>query len=43
MLEAFDYFNQTAIFDGVQSLHDMLSYFDEIGSYCYWSFKAELT
>jgi hypothetical protein len=43
LLEAFDYFNSTQEFDGVQSLYDTLSYFDEIGSFCYWSFKTELT
>ena len=43
LIEAINYFNQTEIFDGVQSIHDMIGYFDEIGMFCYWSFKTELT
>ena len=43
LLESFQYFNQTQIIDGVQSLHDTISYLDEIGFNCYWSFRTELT
>ena len=44
LLEAFEYFktNET-FFDGMQSIYDMFSYFDEIGSFCYWTVVTELT
>ena len=41
--EGINYFNQTQIFDGVQSIHDFFSYFDEIGMNCYWAFATQLT
>jgi hypothetical protein len=43
LLEAFEYFNLTETFEGVQSIHESIKYFDEMGMFCYWSFKNELT
>jgi hypothetical protein len=43
LIESFESFDKNETFAGVQSLHEMFSYFDEMGSYCYWAVKNELT